>query len=77
VRTRIVECSADDSRVSEHVTAVPGTYERPMTRAQVEAKCSGILQPILGSQRTAALVRAVWTLETLDSVRALRPFLVA
>jgi 2-methylcitrate dehydratase PrpD len=76
VRTGITEVRLRDGSVHrEHVTAVPGTAEKPMTTAEVEAKCHGILAPVLGEEKTRALIAAVGTLERLPSVRSLRPLL--
>jgi len=76
VRTAWVEVTLNDGRkVSEHITAVPGVAENPMTTAQVEDKCRDILVPDVGSARTEALISAIRDLETLDSVRKLRPIL--
>lgn len=60
---------------SEHVTAVPGTAQNPMSTAQVEAKCLDILAPELGADRAARLIGMVGRLEQVASVRELRPFL--
>ena len=49
----------------------------PLSTEQVNAKARSLLAPVLGSERSEALLRAVGTLETLESVRALRSLLTA
>jgi hypothetical protein len=48
-----------------------------MSRAEVEAKCIDLLQPILGKRRTRSLIDQVWNIEKIDDMRALRPLLRA
>jgi 2-methylcitrate dehydratase PrpD len=66
---------ADGSRLSEHVAAVRGTSDNPMTRAEVVAKCRDLLAPVLGADSTGRLIQTVLTLETAKDLRALRPLL--
>jgi 2-methylcitrate dehydratase PrpD len=75
-RQGIVEITLRDGRqLSHHTTAVRGTYESPMTRQEVDDKCYGLVAPILGTRRARALCDAVWSLDKLKDVRALRPLL--
>lgn len=60
---------------TEHVTAVPGTAQNPMTPAQVEAKSRDILAPIMGAARADRLIAVLGRLEEVSSVRELRPLL--
>jgi hypothetical protein len=46
-----------------------------MPRAEVAAKARDLLRPVLGNRRTEGLIDAVWRIERLRDVRALRPLL--
>ena len=61
--------------VRHHTRAVLGSATRPMVRADLERKCGPLLQPALGKRRAAALVDAIWTIDRLPDVRALRRLL--
>jgi 2-methylcitrate dehydratase PrpD len=75
-RTALVEVTRNDGeKFSEHVIAVPGTAQNPMTTEQVEAKATDILVPVIGAARAKQLIAAVWNLDQLGSVRELRPLL--
>jgi 2-methylcitrate dehydratase PrpD len=72
----IVEITTRDGRrLRHHTKAVRGTAANPMPRAEVAAKARDLLQPVLGNRRTQGLIDAVWRIEQLRDVRALRPFL--
>jgi len=76
-RQGIVEVELRDGRALAHqTTAVHGSAENPMTRAEVEEKCYGLIAPVLGKVRARKLCDAVWKLEKLRDVRALRPLLL-
>jgi 2-methylcitrate dehydratase PrpD len=60
-----------------HTEVVKGTWQNPMSRAEVEAKCVDLLEPILGRRRTRGLIDQVWNIEKVADVRALRPLLRA
>jgi 2-methylcitrate dehydratase PrpD len=76
-RTALVTVTrTDGSTVSQHIKAVPGTAQNPMNTAQVEAKARDILVPDIGAARTERLIETVGRLETLKSVRELRPLLM-
>ena len=75
-RSGFVEVSLRDGReVSLFVSHAPGTPENPLDTEGVGAKARGLMGPILGDQRTEALIGRVTALEELDDVRELRPFL--
>jgi 2-methylcitrate dehydratase PrpD len=75
-REAIVEVVLNDgTRLREHVLAVRGTAENPMTRDEVTAKCRDLMAPLLGDAKTARLIQTTLTLETLANVRELRPLL--
>ena len=65
----------DGTQVSEHVEAVRGTAENPMSRDEVVAKASDLMGPVVGGANAARLVKAVFGLETEKSIRHLRPLL--
>jgi 2-methylcitrate dehydratase PrpD len=74
----IVEIVLSDGRqLRHHTRAVRGTAQNPMTRIEVEEKCLGLVEGILGRRRARALCEAVWNLEKLKDLRSLRPLLVA
>jgi 2-methylcitrate dehydratase PrpD len=68
---------AGGGSLRHHTEVVKGTWQNPMSRAEVEAKCIDLLQPILGKRRTRGLIDQVWNIEKIDDIRALRPLLRA
>jgi 2-methylcitrate dehydratase PrpD len=75
-RQGIVELTLRDGRrLRHHTSAVRGTAENPMSRAEVEAKGYDLIAPVLGSLRARKLCETVWNLERLADVRGLRPLL--
>ncbi len=75
-RDAIVEVTLDDgTRLTEHVERVRGTVENPMPREEVVNKCRDLMTPVLGVEKSAKLIEAVLNLESLKSIRLLRPFL--
>jgi 2-methylcitrate dehydratase PrpD len=76
-RQAIVELALRDGRsLRHHTVAVRGTAENPMTRDEVDAKSYDLLAPVMGKARARKLCDAVWSLEKLKNVRALRPLLM-
>lgn len=65
----------DGRRLRHHTKAVRGTAANPMPRVEVAAKARDLLQPVLGNRRAEGLIDAVWRIERLRNVRALRPLL--
>jgi 2-methylcitrate dehydratase PrpD len=65
----------DGREFSHYTSAVRGTAENPMTRTEVDEKCYHLMAPVLGKRRARQLCDAVWQLEKLPDVRALRPLL--
>ena len=51
--------------------------ESPLTSDEVEAKERDLLTGVLGQDRIDRLIAAIWDLESLQSVRDLRPLLTA
>jgi 2-methylcitrate dehydratase PrpD len=77
-RQAIVRVTTRDGReLEERARAVRGTPDNPMARHEVEAKVLDLLASVLGAERARALIEAVWRIERLGSVRALRPLLQA
>ena len=76
LRTRgaIVEVTTRDGRqLREQVMVVPGRPEKPMTREEMERKCSDLMKPVLGNDKTQKLIETVLNLERVENVRDLRP----
>ena len=77
-RQGIVEITLRDGRtLAYHTTAVRGSAENPMTRAEVEEKSYDLMAPVLGKERARKLCDTAWRLEKLEDVRGLRPLLRA
>jgi len=72
-----VEVTMTGGRKVNHLTRhPPGTKENPLNTEGVNAKVRDLMAPVLGAQKTEALIRQINTLETLDDIRKLRPLLV-
>ena len=77
-RQAIVEVELNDGRkVRHHAKAVRGTPDNPMTTEEIEAKAIDLVAPITGEAKAKGLVEAIAGLESLRSVRELRPLLQA
>jgi 2-methylcitrate dehydratase PrpD len=77
-RQAVVEVTTNDGRkLTEHVFNVRGTSENPLTNEEVEKKCRELMAPVLGKERTDALIDTIWNLERVKDVRELRPLLSA
>ncbi len=75
-RSGRVEVKLRDGRTVSHFTRhAPGTKENPMDTQSVNEKARHLMAPVLGDQRTEEVIRQVNSLEELDDMRALRPFL--
>ncbi|MBI5966577.1 MAG: MmgE/PrpD family protein [Deltaproteobacteria bacterium] len=68
---------ANGQTVEKLVPSVRGTADNPMTREEVEAKSLDLLQDVLGTERAKSLIRTIWELDKVESVRNLRPLLSA
>jgi len=76
VRQAIVEIKLRDGReLSHRTTEVRGMAQNPMSRDEVAEKCLGLCAPVLGSKHARELIEAVWTIERVNNVRALRALL--
>jgi len=74
-RHGIVEVITEDgTQINEHALS-RGTVENPMTTEEVEKKCRELLIPVLGIDRSEALIDNIWNLEKIKNMQALRPLL--
>jgi 2-methylcitrate dehydratase PrpD len=74
----IIEITTRDGRrLEKRATTFKGRAENPLTTREVEEKAQELLEPVLGKARTRELMDAVNKLETLASMRDLRPLLKA
>ena len=74
----IVEVTTKDGTVhEERVTSFRGRAENPLTREEVGEKALDLMEPVLGSAQASELIDTINRLETLPSVRELRPLLSA
>ena len=72
-RQATVEITLNDGTVlSDHVKAVRGTAENPMTREEVVQKCRDLVEPVLGKANCASLIDKVLGLENVKDIRELR-----
>ena len=72
MRVAVVEVTLEEGTVlSDRVDAVRGTPRNPMTRAEVVAKATDLLVPILGTEQSAQVVDTVFSIETLGSIQLL------
>jgi len=73
-RSGFVQVTLTDGQQAElFVSHAPGTPENPLDTAGVNAKVRDLMTPVLGGEKTEALIARVNTLEELDDVRQLRP----
>ena len=63
---------ADRRSFSHRATAVHGTPDNPMSAQDVTHKALGLMTPILGEAGARGLVDAIWTIDKIADVRALR-----
>jgi 2-methylcitrate dehydratase PrpD len=76
VRVAVVEVTlTDGTLLSERVEAVRGTVRNPMSKAEVGEKAKDLIAPVTGLEKAARLIAAVFNLEDMTSIRALRPLL--
>lgn len=74
-RQAIVEIETDRGRVRHHARDVRGTPGNPMSAEEVEDKALDLVTPIIGAARGRELIAAVRDLESMRSMRDLRPLL--
>jgi len=66
---------ADGRRLRHHTERVRGTWQNPMTREEVDAKCLPLMAPVLGRRRARALLDRVWSIDEVADIRSLRRLL--
>ncbi len=72
-RSARVEVTLEDGRTVSHFTRfASGTKENPLTTEEVTAKARHLMTPVLGAQKTEALIQRVNALETVANIRDLR-----
>jgi hypothetical protein len=62
----------DGRQLSEHVEAVRGSAENPMTRDDVKAKSRDLISPVLGEEACKVLIENIVNLERVKDLRDLR-----
>ena len=67
--------TTDGRTLEQHVPAVKGTADNPMTREEIEAKAVDLIGSVYGESRAADAVRTIMSLDQMKSVRDLRPHL--
>ncbi len=73
----VMEITLKDGRVLKHQTmAAKGTAENPVNLQDIQKKSLDLLAPVLGKPRALALMGALWNIENIPNVRALRKFYV-
>jgi len=76
LRVAIVEVHlTDGTHISRRVDDVRGTPKNPMTRAEIVAKATDLITPVLGDAKCSALIEKVLHLENVADIRELRPLL--
>jgi 2-methylcitrate dehydratase PrpD len=75
-RSGFVEVTLDDGRrVERFVRHAPGTPENPLDTAGVSEKARVLMTPVLGAEKTRALIERINALEQLRDARELRSLL--
>src|SRR5688500_14117282 len=71
-RSGRVEVTLRDGRTVSHYTRhPPGTKENPLDTNGVNQKATGLIQPVLGRERTIEIIRVVNQIETVGNIRDL------
>jgi 2-methylcitrate dehydratase PrpD len=74
----IIDVTTRDGRkLDKRATTFKGRAENPLTTDEVEQKAQELLEPVLGQARTRQLMDTIEKLETVASMRDLRPLLSA
>ena len=76
-RSGLVEVTLTRRPTVSHFTRhPPGTKENPLDTEAVNAKARGLMAPVLGAQKTEALIQRVNALESVQqNLQELRPLL--
>ena len=76
LRTAIVDVKlVDGTQLRRRIDDVRGTPNNPMTRAEIVAKVSDLIAPILGPVKCSSLIERVFQLDSVRTIRDLRPLL--
>jgi len=76
LRAAIVDVTlVDGTHLSRRIDDVRGTPNNPMTRAEIVAKASDLIAPILGPGKCASLIERIFQLDSVRGIRELRPLL--
>jgi 2-methylcitrate dehydratase PrpD len=68
-----IEITLKDGRTLRHETLkAPGNMGNPLTRKQVEEKALDLMAPVLGRKRSETLMNALFDIDKLKDVCALR-----
>jgi 2-methylcitrate dehydratase PrpD len=67
--------TTDGRTLEQHVPAVKGTADNPMTREEIEAKAVDLIGSVYGESRATDAVRTIMNLTGAKSVLDLRPLL--
>lgn len=77
-RSGIMEVRLRDGRVLRaECRAAKGSYRNPLAPGEVEEKALSLIGPVLGRAGAKKLVAALWAVDTLEDVRALRALAMA
>jgi 2-methylcitrate dehydratase PrpD len=75
-RSGLLEVTLTDGRTVTHLTRhPPGTKENPLTTERVNEKARSLMVPVMGAQRTEALIARVNALENVADMREFRSLL--
>ena len=75
-REAIVQVTLQNgSTFSQHVNAVRGTAENPMTRDEVVAKARDLMEPVVGTDNNSRIVKTVLGLESVSDMHELTALL--
>jgi len=76
-RQAILEVTTTRREVLSHRTrAVLGTPDNPMSEDEISSKSFDLLAPVLGDKKAEVLLEALWSVESIEDVGALRPLLL-
>jgi len=76
-RSGHVEITLRDGSIISHFTShAPGTKENPMNTEQVNNKARHLMEPVLGPEKTESVIKQLNSLEDIQDVCELLPFLV-
>ena len=76
-RQAILEITlADGKFLRHHTKAVKGIPDNPMNQGEITEKSLDLMVPVLGREQSIRLVDAVWSIDTMESSRDLRPLIL-